>query len=146
MTSNLPRNQNSVNSEPQRAFITGASGFVGAFLQEHLATFGDVLATPTLEITDRYSLSAELRAFEPTVIYHLAGQANVGLSWTDPADTFKVNALGTLQLLESAAELAHKPRVIVVSSAEVYGRVDAADVPISELLPPKPTTPYGSSL
>jgi GDP-4-dehydro-6-deoxy-D-mannose reductase len=140
-----PHDLNFAPSEPQRAFITGASGFVGKFLQEHLATFGDILATPTLEITDRYSLSAELHAFAPTVIYHLAGQANVGLSWTDPADTFKVNALGTLQLLESAAELAHKPRVIVVSSAEVYGRVDPVDVPIAELLPAKPMTPYGSS-
>ena len=144
-TTNLPHDQTSATRGPLRAFITGASGFVGTFLQEHLATFGDVLATPTLEITDRYSISAELKAFEPTVIYHLAGQANVGLSWTDPADTFKVNALGTLQLLESAAELAHKPRVIVVSSAEVYGRVELKDVPITELLVPKPTTPYGSS-
>ncbi len=137
--------QNPANERRHRAFITGASGFVGKFLQEHLESFGDVMSTPTLEITDRYSLSAELKAFEPTVIYHLAGQANVGLSWTDPADTFKVNALGTLQLLESAAELVHKPRVIVVSSAEVYGRVDPVDVPISELLPAKPMTPYGSS-
>ena len=137
--------QNPAIAGQHRAFITGASGFVGKFLQEHLTSFGDVLATPTLEITDRYSLSAELKAFKPTVIYHLAGQANVGLSWTDPADTFKVNALGTLQLLESAAELAHKPRVIVVSSAEVYGQVATADVPISELLPAKPMTPYGSS-
>jgi GDP-4-dehydro-6-deoxy-D-mannose reductase len=143
---NLLQNpSNSATGRAERAFITGASGFVGAFLQEHLASFGDILATPTLEITDRYSLSAELKAFEPTVIYHLAGQANVGLSWTDPADTFKVNALGTLQLLESAAELTLKPRVIVVSSAEVYGRVDPKDVPISESLDPKPTTPYGSS-
>ena len=144
-TDDLSDGQNSADGGAERAFITGASGFVGAFLQEHLASFGDILATPTLEITDRYSLSAELKAFEPTVIYHLAGQANVGLSWTDPADTFKVNALGTLQLLESAAELALKPRVIVVSSAEVYGRVDPKNVPISESLDPKPTTPYGSS-
>jgi GDP-4-dehydro-6-deoxy-D-mannose reductase len=128
-----------------RAFITGGNGFVGTYLQAHLRMFGDEIAAPFVEITDRASLSEELQRFRPTTIYHLAGQANVGLSWQDSAGTFTTNALGTLQLVEAAAALEQKPTVIVVSSAEVYGVVEAHEGPVSELRKTEPTTPYGSS-
>ncbi len=134
-----------IKNPQQRAFITGGNGFVGKYLQEHLLSCGDELTAPFVEITDRVALSEHLSAFRPTTIYHLAGQANVGLSWGDPASTFITNALGSLQLCEAAAELEEKPTVIVVSSAEVYGVVRADEGPINESRAAAPTTPYGSS-
>jgi GDP-4-dehydro-6-deoxy-D-mannose reductase len=129
----------------QRAFLTGGNGFVGTYLQAHLAQFGDEVHAPFVEITDRLALRDALEKFAPTTIYHLAGQANVGESWVDPGATFTTNALGTLQLLEATATLQTKPRVIVVSSAEVYGVVAPQEPPISESRAARPTTPYGSS-
>ena len=46
---------------------------------------------------------------------------NVGQSWADPSETFRVNAIGTLNLLEAAARVRVPPTVVLVSSAEVYG-------------------------
>ena len=49
-----------------------------------------------------------------------------GLSWDDPVGTFTVNAMGTLNLCSAAAKSGRRPRVLIISSAEVYGKVPAA--------------------
>ena len=59
----------------------------------------------------------------PDVVYHLAALASVGRSWTDPAEVLRVNAIGTLHVLEAARACPHPPRVLMTSSAEVYGAV-----------------------
>src|SRR5579875_1417805 len=114
------------------AYITGGAGFVGRWLAEHLATRGDEVLSVDAEVdvTDPAAVKESVTTCAPDVIYHLAGLAHVGRSWEDPGLTFKVNALGTLHLLEAAAACARPPRVIVVSSAEVYGATGAE--PVSE--------------
>jgi GDP-4-dehydro-6-deoxy-D-mannose reductase len=67
----------------------------------------------------------------------------VAESWVDPARTFSVNALGTLSILEAARGVAR--RVIVLSSAEVYGVVDPGALPVNEDAPLRPVTPYAAS-
>ena len=57
----------------------------------------------------------------PDAVYHLAGQADVK-TWGKPLDTFRINAEGTLNLLEACK--AGTKRVLCVSSAEVYGVVE----------------------
>lgn len=81
---------------------------------------------------------------EPEVIYHLAGWSDVGRSWDDPTTTFAVNALGTVSVLE-AARLAGTSRVVVISSADVYGTVTPDVLPLTELHPVQPRSPYGAS-
>jgi GDP-4-dehydro-6-deoxy-D-mannose reductase len=135
------------DGDTMTAFVTGASGFVGTHLSEHLSACGDTVHGPLVEITDRDALLGELRRCQPDVVYHLAGQAHVGQSWHDPRGTFTTNALGTLACVDAAAaygrEHGRAPVVIVVSSAEVYGRV--VHLPIDEAHPAEPTTPYGAS-
>ncbi|HEY6463448.1 MAG TPA: GDP-mannose 4,6-dehydratase [Polyangiaceae bacterium] len=128
-----------------RAFLTGANGFVGGHLTRHLEAAGDAVdALPDgVDIGDTSVLLAALTAASPDVVYHLAGQANVALSWTEPAETMRVNALGTLALLEAVRELTVRPRVLLVSSAEVYGAGEG--VALDEDAPLRPTNPYAAS-
>jgi GDP-4-dehydro-6-deoxy-D-mannose reductase len=56
-----------------------------------------------------------------------------------------VNAVGTLRVLEAARRIDPKPRVLLIGSAEVYGPVTPADVPITEDHPLRPVTPYAAS-
>jgi GDP-4-dehydro-6-deoxy-D-mannose reductase len=69
----------------------------------------------------------------------------VAESWVAPQRTFAVNADGTLNVLDGARRLSSPPRVLVVSSAEVYGKVDATQLPIGEDAPLRPVTPYAAS-
>ena len=128
-----------------RVFVTGGSGFVGTWLRRHLVEQGDVVADDMVDITLAGPLRLALQAARPDAVYHLAGQANVGESWKDPAATFAVNANGTLNLLEAARSLPTVPRVLVVCSAEVYGSVRPHDLPLTEDAPLRPTSPYAVS-
>jgi GDP-4-dehydro-6-deoxy-D-mannose reductase len=74
----------------------------------------------------------------------LAALADVAQSWAEPVRTFEVNALGTLRVLEAARRCARPPVVVVVSSAEVYGRT-AGDLPLTEQSELCPVSPYAAS-
>jgi GDP-4-dehydro-6-deoxy-D-mannose reductase len=130
-----------------RALVTGSLGFAGTHLCAHLKGSGDQvvgidrsdgdLTVP--DVSDRL-----LAAHRPEVIYHLAGAADVGRSWRDPVGTWEANATATLYLLEAAR--AHGvSRVLVVSSADVYGTVDESELPLHEDSPVRPTSPYAAS-
>ncbi len=128
-----------------RTYVTGGDGFVGTFLQELLRRNGDDIVAPFIDLADKDNLRQSFIDSRPDVIYHLAGQASVDRSWGDSSETFSVNAVGTLHVVEAAASLEHKPRVIVVSSGEVYGSVSADECPVAEDRIPAPLNPYGAS-
>ena len=127
-----------------RALVTGASGFVGGHLTGHLEAAGDVVLAPETDITDREGIHAAIAEVAPEVVYHLAAQADVGGSWTDPVGTLRVNVEGTLNVLD-AARTAGVGRVLAVTSADVYGVVDEADLPLAEDAPIRPVSPYAAS-
>ena len=128
-----------------RAYVTGASGFVGRWLLDHLRASGDEVIAPEVELTDAAALTSALAAARPDAVYHLAAVANVGESWGDPRHTFAVNAVGTLNLLEAARALDPAPVVLLVCSAEVYGRVTPDELPLREDAPLRPVSPYAAS-
>lgn len=118
---------------------------MGTWLAKHLAESGDEVICRDLEVdvTDFAAVGESVRECAPDVIYHLAGLAHVGRSWANPEETFRVNAVGTLGVLEAAASAESPPTVVIVSSAEVYGR--GGSEPLDESAELRPVSPYAAS-
>ncbi len=91
-----------------------------------------------IDLRDLGALSAAVEEADPQVIIHLAGLSHVGESWQAIADYFQVNVLGTENLIRAAASR----RVVMASSAEVYGLVPADEQPLSEERRLAPQSPY----
>ncbi|HEY5886158.1 MAG TPA: GDP-mannose 4,6-dehydratase [Acidimicrobiales bacterium] len=131
-----------------RALVTGAAGFVGRHLVAGLREAGDDVHETDrhlgLDILDPQALTDLFTSIRPEVVYHLAGQADVGGSWSSPVETFRVNAEGTLNVLQAAVQ-AGVERVVAVASADVYGQVPEAALPIDEDRAFRPVSPYGAS-
>ena len=132
-----------------RALVTGAVGFAGRHLVTHLTDEGDEVLT-----TDRSSGGPDLRDagdltnllvdLKPEVVYHLAGQSDIALSWESPQETIRSNGEGTFNLLNSA-RVAGVDRVVIVTSSDVYGIVSSDELPVTEDAPLRPVSPYGMS-
>ena len=135
-----------------RILITGASGFVGLHLVRSLRDHGHEVAgtyireAPRLEgvqlheadLLNKESLKRAVQSAAPEAVIHLAGLSHVGESWTRWGEYFRVNTLGTENLLD----LIEGARLVAASSAEVYGNVPEEEQPITEDRLPAPQSPY----
>ena len=154
-----------------RCFITGIGGFAGLHLAEALLTDGhDVTGSVTgaagraalralaarhrgfaadrlaiLDVGDPAAVGRALAAAAPERIFHLAAIAFAADAEADPARTFAVNVLGAVHVIDAAQTVAPAARVVVVGSAEAYGAISAADLPIAETTPLRPVNLYGVS-
>jgi len=130
-----------------RALITGGKGFVGQWLAAHLKDRGDEVAVIDMEtdVADGPAVRRVIGDVTPDAIYHLAAMTHVGESWENPSQVLRVNVLGTAEVLAAARSLDTSPRVLVVSSAEVYGIVTPAQLPLGEDTPAQPASPYAAS-
>jgi GDP-4-dehydro-6-deoxy-D-mannose reductase len=133
-----------------RALVTGSHGFVGRHLVAHLRAEGDEVdeldttAHDRVDVTSAAAVRKRLKAVRPDAVYHLAALSHIGSSWQAPNKVLRVNVEGTLNVLRAAADAAVS-RVLVVGSADEYGRVDPGDLPLTEDAPLRPMTPYGAS-
>ncbi|WP_409318214.1 GDP-mannose 4,6-dehydratase [Pseudomonas sp. KCJK9016] len=129
-------------------FITGLGGFVGQHIQSRLMlddSAWDLLpAASPYDLTKPQSL-VDLWPQLPDAVIHLAGQTFVPEAFRDPARTFEINLLGTLNLLQALKARGFKGPFLYVSSGDVYGQVDEAALPITEQQPPCPRNPYAVS-
>jgi GDP-4-dehydro-6-deoxy-D-mannose reductase len=148
-----------------RLFVTGVAGFVGRHL---LAAWGagaefhgaDTAPLETLsgseslrqalagyrqlDVTNAGAAEAAIRAVRPDAVVHLAAQASGAVSLEHPAATFRVNALGSVHLLEAVRVAAPEATVLLVGSADAYGSGEPG-VPIREDAPLRPQNPYALS-
>lgn len=120
--------------------VTGAQGFVGGHLLARLGQRGVGLE---VDVTDEEALARAVADVAPDAVVHLAAASSVAASWADPTEPWRVNALGTVNLLEAVREQVPGARVLVVSTGDVYGQAD--DVPTSETAPYRPVSPYAAS-
>ena len=142
-----------------RALITGVDGFVGYYLTKHLLEQGDEVFGTTIltgyknetievhqmNLLDEGNLAQVIEQIKPDVIYHLAGQSAVGLSWDKPVLTMNINVNGTLNLLEAVRKYVPTAKVLIVGSSDQYGPIKAEECPINEERVLKPVSPYGIS-
>jgi GDP-4-dehydro-6-deoxy-D-mannose reductase len=132
-----------------KALVTGSAGFVGTHLAIHLAACGDEVVgvdrQDGIDLLDGPALSDFVHSVAPEAVYHLGGWSDVGGSWQEPLAAFRANAEGTLNLLQACIGLPHRPRVLSVSSADVYGKVSLAELPLTEDAELRPVTPYAAS-
>lgn len=125
-----------------RVLITGAAGFVGRHLTEHLRAGGHEvigLDRAALDLCDGAATHAAVQEAEPDWIAHLAAEASVARSWEDPKATIRNNLQATLSVLDAAGGA----RVLLVGSGEIYG--PPRSLPVSEDHPFAPQNPYASS-
>ena len=133
-----------------KALVTGANGFVGHHLIEHLTDLGDKVEAldhhgpEPVDVTDAESVRERVLSAAPDAVYHLAALSHVGQSWSAPLQVFQVNAVGTLNVLRACID-ARVSRVLVVGSADEYGICNADVTTIDEDMPLQPITPYGAS-
>ena len=130
-----------------RVLVTGSKGFVAQWLLPHLESRGDHITglDAEVDITDGAALTDAITAATPDAICHLAAQASVGASWGDQSATYAVNTFGALNVLEAALACQRPPRVLLISSSEVYGRVRPEELPLREDHPFAPVSPYAAS-
>ena len=93
------------------------------------------------DLDDTTTIRRILTKTQPDELYHLAGQSHVGASFDIPETTCQFTAMGTLKLLEIVRDLEKKPRMLHISSSEIFGRPQTS--PQHETTSMRPVTPYG---
>ncbi len=142
-----------------RVLITGAEGFVGNHLtkllleKEHEVFAGVHKSTSkvsgvqnvTCDILDRKRLKAVMQDIKPEGIIHLAAQSKVKVAWENPSYTVMTNTVGSINLVQEAAEVVPQVKVLTIGSSEEYGLAAKQGEPLSEEAVCLPQNPYSSS-
>lgn len=127
--------------------ITGAGGFIGQHLASLVRTHGEeviALRRQDCDMLDADLVRRIIREARPNRIFHLAAQSLPGLSWTNPAETFRVNVEGTLNLLDAVRLAQIDPAILAVCSSSEYAQ-SREGRPIKETDNMQPLTPYAIS-
>ncbi|MYN43710.1 NAD-dependent epimerase/dehydratase family protein [Pseudoduganella sp. FT93W] len=138
----------------KRALITGLSGFTGHYVAEELRAAGyQVYGTVTpgrvaaenefsVDLNDRAALAQVVQQVQPDVVVHLAAIAFVAHG--DVEQIYRVNVMGTRNLLEALAAQPQRPSaVLLASSANIYGNTEVGV--IDESVPAAPANDYAVS-
>lgn len=147
-----------------KILITGASGFAGSHLADHLLAQRDHEVWGVSEINQRpHYLNPRLQlahvdlrlpsavddliaALQPDRLYHLAAQAFVPQSWDDPWETLENNIRAQINIVQACLRQGlTQTRLLVVGSNEEYGRIGVDELPARETTPLRPDSPYGVS-
>jgi NDP-hexose 4,6-dehydratase len=159
-----------MQSAARRVLVTGADGFIGSHLVERLLDAGhevaavvrgtSVVGTSELRLRNLAAVRGRLAAvlamdiaggdatarmaeFAPQWVFHLAAEAWVERSFTQPSEVLRTNLGGTMAVLQLARSSPGIERLVVTSSSEIYGTAQAER--IDEGHPLNPTSPYAAS-
>ncbi len=130
-----------------RIWVTGAAGFVGKRLCARLAASGAELfgSDRELDVTDAARVRAAVAAARPNAIVHLAAISLVPEAEADPARAFRVNLAGARNVLAAAERGAPDARVLLVTTAALYGSAALGSAGFDESAPLRPATAYARS-
>ncbi len=132
-----------MNWQGKRVFLTGHTGFKGGWMALWLAKLGaevrgyslDPYTTPNLfdearigtmvddrrgDIRDGAALDKAMMEFAPEVVFHLAAQPLVRLSYSDPIGTYESNVIGTARVLEAVRKTSSVRAVVCITTDKCY--------------------------
>lgn len=125
--------------------VTGLSGFVGSYCAEQMDAVDLVCDGRLADVGRREEVSAAVESARPDAVIHLAGQTSVPASIEDAGSTYRTNFEGTLNLLLALRDCGFRGRMLYIGSADAYGMVPQAELPVTEERPLRPLNPYAFS-
>jgi GDP-4-dehydro-6-deoxy-D-mannose reductase len=156
-----------MNNIIKKVLITGITGFAGSHLAEllvskekydvfgtslsdkhidNIASVKDSIKLYQVDLQDEDKTQNVIADCNPDIIFHLAALTSVAGSYKNPAQVITNNSTAQINVLEAARHL-NKPldKILIISSAEVYGFVTKEHLPIDESVPFNPDSPYSVS-
>jgi CDP-glucose 4,6-dehydratase len=135
----------------KKVLITGINGFIGSNLAQALRSNGAFVWGISRNVESKYIIKANIIDYSRideiikdkkiAICFHLAAESLVESGQDDPYQTFKINTLGTLNILE-AARVNNLEKMIIASTSHVYGD---NPLPFKEEYPARPSRPYETS-
>lgn len=127
----------------KKVFLTGHSGFKGSWLSLWLQSMGaqvrgfsleaptqpslfvearvaDDMESITGDIRDFAQLQQSIEAFQPEIVFHMAAQSLVRLSYDEPVATYATNVMGTVHLMEAIRQAGSVRAVVNITSDKCY--------------------------
>ncbi|MEO8564439.1 MAG: GDP-mannose 4,6-dehydratase [bacterium] len=155
----------------RRALVTGGNGFVAQWAVRAMLERGwevtaggigqpsdvpvldaaqrDAVQWISMDVTRQDDVAAAVDNSRPDVVLHLAAISHVPDAMRNPGYAYEVNTVGTVRLLAEVGRLRRAstadPFVLVVGSAEQYGRHELAEMPLAEDAEQRPLTLYAAS-
>lgn len=151
----------------KKVLITGASGFAGSYLvsflvkknndkifgtyfsEDSLSILGedkDKIEALQVDLREEKDVSSLIENIKPDIVYHLAAFTSPAQSFISPKETVVNNISSQINLLEAIKKNnLQNTKILIISSAEVYGNVKKEDLPIDEDTKLNPTNPYAVS-
>ena len=150
-----------------KILITGITGFAGSYLAEYLVSKGeydingtylldsslinvdkvkDKLNLVRMDLTSEKEVFYTVKKISPSIIFHLAALTSPADSYKNPSETLTNNISLQVNLFEAVRKSnLLDAKILVVSSADIYGKVKKEDLPIDEDTQLMPTSPYSVS-
>ena len=150
----------------KKVLITGLTGFAGSFLAEHLLNIGgyeicgtfisensignvahikDRLDLIRVDLMNKDAVKSLIATKNSDEIYHLAALASPGKSFENPSEVITNNITAQINVLEGVKNESPSTKILIISSADIYGKVSPENLPIDENTPFNPTNPYAVS-
>lgn len=147
----------------KKYLITGFSGFVSQYFIDFLEgnqIKSNILGVDIVEdhqnyqykyvsieyrkinLMDRSEIEQMIYIFQPDYILHFASYSSVAFSWKNPVLSFQNNTNIFLNLVETIRKLQLKSRVLSIGSSEQYGNINIKHLPLEEIQPLDPVSPY----
>lgn len=155
------------SSALKSVLITGVSGFAGSYLAEYLVSkkefdvYGTYLWEESVinvkdiknkiqlikaDLSDSKKVYNIIEKIRPSIIFHLAALTSPADSFNNPIETINNNISLQINILEAVKNFKlFDTKILIVSSADIYGLVKKKDLPIDEETQLVPTSPYSIS-